>query len=53
MFDALEFAYLGFLWDAAFDAYRADPRFQALLRRRNLPESVGDQWFNARGMTPP
>jgi len=40
MFDDLEFAYLGFLWDAAFDAYRPDPRFQALLRRRNLPEGV-------------
>lgn len=53
MFDNLEFAYLGFLWDGAFDSYRADPRFQALLRRRNLPEGVGDQLFNARGMTPP
>ena len=42
MFSALESAaptVWSLLWSAVFDPYRTDPRFQALLRRRNLPES--------------
>lgn len=41
MFDALDIAPVHFLWDEAFDPYRGDPRFQDLLRRRNLPAGVG------------